>query len=67
MVCGTNMKAYKNRCELDKAACEAGNTFEYAHYGPCQSKFFFLYRSFITFIYNIFIFVEVDSNVVNYK
>uniref|UniRef100_A0A7M5XJW8 EGF-like domain-containing protein n=2 Tax=Clytia hemisphaerica TaxID=252671 RepID=A0A7M5XJW8_9CNID len=38
--CGTNMMTYKNRCELEKAACEAGGKFEYAHHGPCEEYTF---------------------------
>ena len=35
---GTNMMTYKNRCELEKAACESGGKFDYAHHGPCEGK-----------------------------
>ena len=37
-VCGTNMMTYKNKCELEKAACESGDKFSYAHHGMCEGK-----------------------------
>ena len=32
------MMTYKNRCELEKAQCESGNKFQYAHHGECEGK-----------------------------
>lgn len=35
------MMTYKNRCELEKAICESGNKFQYAHHGPCEGMLLF--------------------------
>ena len=32
------MVNYMNRCELEKAICESGNKFQYAHHGVCEGK-----------------------------
>ena len=38
--CGTNMMTYKNKCYLEKEACESDNSFSYAHPGKCESKYY---------------------------
>ena len=37
--CGTNMMTYKNKCYLEKEACESDNSFSYAHPGKCESRY----------------------------
>ena len=32
------MVTYKNKCELERVACNGGNKFGYAHKGECESK-----------------------------
>ena len=45
--CGTNMMTYKNKCYLEKEACESDNSFSYAHPGKCESKYYEGYQLLI--------------------